>query len=353
VDDRERLLARLSQDGCSREELDRAIEEGRVATIAVECALGGPPAHTLTEVARKAGLDARFVRELILASGRPNPIPRERLYTDADIEVARLTRAFLDAGMPRDGVLEVARVLGLNMSQITESVTRMVGDALLEPGDSEFTASLRYAEAVDELTPLVPALLAAEFRASLSRGLRDTVISAAELREGRLHGTREVGVAFADLVDYTRVGGLLDAEEVGRIAGRLLELSTRSLTRPVQLVKTIGDAAMFVSAEVATLVTVMESLVEAIGTEGDGFPDVRVGIACGPAVTRGGDWFGTTVNLASRITDVAKPGSIVATEPVAEHASDRDWRRRRRLRSLKGMPERVRLFTLQSSTRSG
>jgi adenylate cyclase len=179
------------------------------------------------------------------------------------------------------------------------------------------------------------------------------VISAAELREGRLHGTREVGVAFADLVDYTRVGGLLDAEEVGRIAGRLLELSTRSLTRPVQLVKTIGDAAMFVSAEVATLVTVMESLVEAIGTEGDGFPDVRVGIACGPAVTRGGDWFGTTVNLASRITDVAKPGSIVATEPVAEHASDRDWRRRRRLRSLKGMPERVRLFTLQSSTRSG
>jgi class 3 adenylate cyclase len=59
------------------------------------------------------------------------------------------------------------------------------------------------------------------------------------------------------------------------------------------------------------------------------------------------------VNLASRITDFAKPGSIVATEPVTEQADDRDWRRRRRLRSLKGMQERVRLFTLQPSTRGG
>jgi adenylate cyclase len=353
VDDRERLLARLREDGCSREELDRAIEEGRVATIAVECALGGPPAHTLTQVARKAGLDADFVRELILASGRPNPIPRERLYTEDDVEVARLTRAFIDAGMPREGVLEVARVLGLNMWQITEAVRRMVGDALLEPGDSEFTAGLRYAEAVDELTPLVPRLLTAEFRASLSRGLRDAVISTAELREGRLHGTQEVGVAFADLVDYTRVGGRLDPEEVARMARRLLELSTRSLRRPVQLVKTIGDAAMFVSADVAALVTVMESLVQAIGAESDGFPDVRVGVACGPAVTHGGDWFGTTVNLASRITDFAKPGSIVVTEPVTEQAGERDWRRRRRLRSLKGVQERVRLFTLQPSKPGG
>jgi adenylate cyclase len=352
ADDRERLLARLRRAGFSQQELDRAIDEGRIATVAVESALGGPPAYTLTQVARKAKLDPGFVRELMLATGRPNPIPRERLYTENDVEVARLTHGFLDLGLPHEEVLEVARVLGLNMAQTTEAIRLTVGNALLEPGDSQFTVSLRYAEAVDKLGGVIPALLAAEFRANLSRGLRDRVLSAAELREGRLEGTEEVGVAFADLVDYTRLGGQLDPEGVGQIAGRLVELSTRSLCRPVQLVKTIGDAAMFISPEVVPLVDAMESLVEAIEAEGEDFPDVRVGIAFGPAVTRAGDWFGTTVNLASRVTEVAKPGSVVATETVQAQTSDRDWRRRRRLRALKGIEERIRLFTLQSGARS-
>jgi len=122
VDDRERLLARLREAGCSEPELERAIEEGRIATFAVECALGGSPVHTLTAVAREAKLSPGFVRELMLATGRPSPKPRERLYTDDDVEVARLTHAFLDVGMPHEEVLEVARVLGLTMSQTTEAI---------------------------------------------------------------------------------------------------------------------------------------------------------------------------------------------------------------------------------------
>jgi adenylate cyclase len=352
VDDRDRLLARLRKDGCSGRELERAIEQGRIATVAVERALGGGSVHTLTALAQKSKLEPGYVRELMLAMGRPNPKPRERLYTDNDLEVARLTRGFLDAGMPRQELLEVARVLSLNMTHTTEAIRRMVGNALLEPGDSEFTVGLRYAEAVDKLAPLVPPLLMADFRAHLRDGLRDHVVSAAERRAGELDGTQRVGVAFADLVDYTRMGEQLDPEEIGQIAGRMLELSTRSLCRPVQLVKTIGDAAMFVSPEVVPLVSAMESLVGAIESEGKDFPGVRVGIACGPAVTRGGDWFGATVNLASRVTDLAKPGRIVATAEVQELVDDRDWRRRRRLRPLKGIEDRIRLFSLQPSPSS-
>src|SRR5437588_738951 len=103
-----------------------------------------PARLTLTQVARRAKLDTRFVRELMLASGRPNPSPGERPYTDDDVEVARLTHGFLAAGMPRNEVLEVARVLGLNMAQTTDAIRRMVGNALLKPGDSQFTVSLRY-----------------------------------------------------------------------------------------------------------------------------------------------------------------------------------------------------------------
>src|SRR5436305_15278217 len=89
VDDRDRLLARLREDGCSQDELDKAIEEGRIATVAVECALGGPPRHTLTQVARRAKLDTRFVRELMHASARPNHSPAELPSADAVEEVDR------------------------------------------------------------------------------------------------------------------------------------------------------------------------------------------------------------------------------------------------------------------------
>ena len=74
-------------------------------------------------------------------------------------------------------------------------------------------------------------------------------------------------------------------------------------------------------------------------------PSLRVGVAHGPATSRGGDWFGSTVNLASRVTGQAKPGRVLATEPVAEASERYDWQRRRR-RSLKGVEGRVRLFSL-------
>ncbi len=75
----------------------------------------------------------------------------------------------------------------------------------------------------------------------------------AERRSGELAGTQDVAVAFADLVDYTRLGEKLPLEDVGRIATRLAELAGAATVRPAQLVKTIGDAAMFVSPEVPAM----------------------------------------------------------------------------------------------------
>ena len=80
--------------------------------------------------------------------------------------------------------------------------------------------------------------------------------------------------------------------------------------------------------------------------EGERFPDVRVGVAHGPATTRGGDWFGATVNVASRVTEIARPGRILATEAVRDLAPDEAWQRRRRRANLKGVDGRVRLFSL-------
>lgn len=327
------------------EDLEQASSEGRLPTLAVELALGGTGKHTLTHVARTARLSPDFLRDLMRASGRPDPRPRERVLTDEDIELAHTLRRFLDSGLPRNDLLEIARVLGQGMSHTAEAVRRMVGDALLKPGDSEYALGLRYAQAAEQLAPLMGSVLEHEFRAHLRHGIRRELVSEAEREAGRLEGTRDVAIAFADLVDYTRVGDRLPAEDLGRIAGRFSRLAVDAVRRPTQLVKTIGDAAMFASPDASELVATVVTLVERVDAEGAEFPAVRVGAAYGPATMRVGDWFGATVNVASRVTNLAKPGRILATEAVQERAPSYDWSKKRR-RSLRGVQGRLRLFAL-------
>jgi adenylate cyclase len=349
ADDRERLVSRLKDAGCSTEQIDQAKSEGRLPTLAVEVALGNSARHTLSAVARSSKLDTGFVRELMQAMGRPRPAPRARAFSDDDLEVVRVVRAFVNAGLPRADLLEVARVLSLGMSQTADAMRRAAGNALLNAGDSEFTVGLRYMEAVDRLAPLIPSLLGSELRVHLRHGLRDQTITDAERQAGQLDGTQEIAVGFADLVDYTRLGESLPPEDVGRIAGRLVEICTQEMRAPVTLVKMIGDAAMFVSPEPQPLIDTLQAIVERVAREDHGFPSIRVGVAYGPASNRAGDWFGSTVNLASRTADAARPGRILATEDVQTRAPANDWKRIRRLRSLKGINDRLRLYSLISA----
>jgi adenylate cyclase len=345
VDDRDELVRRLRDAGLTEADILEAERDGRLATLAIETALGGGARHTLTHVARTAGLQPEFVRELMQAMGRPSPRPRQRVFTDDDVQVAHVVRRFLDAGLPRQELLEVSRVLSQGVANTAEAVRRVVGNAMLRPGDSEYTLALRYVQAADQLAPLVPPLLDSEFRAHLRSGIRGQLITEAEREAGRLAGAREVAVGFADLVNYTRMGERLAPEDVGRIAGRFAQLSVAAAAPEVQLVKMIGDAAMFVSPTAPPLVHTGISLVQRVHDEGAAFPDVRVGLALGVATPRGGDWFGRPVNLANRVTDVAKPGTLLATEPIRDQTPDLPWKRKRR-RRLKGIDGRVRLFSL-------
>ncbi|HEX8105026.1 MAG TPA: adenylate cyclase regulatory domain-containing protein [Solirubrobacteraceae bacterium] len=347
-DDHDRLLARLRDAGFQPEEIERADADGRAATLAVEAALGAPPRHTLTHVARESGLPNQFLRELMQAVGRPNPAPREKVYSDEDVEFAKVVKRFLDTGMPREGLLEVGRVTGLSMAQTAAAVRRLAGDALLQPGDSLDAAGLRYATAIDHLVPLFARQLDYHFRAHLRDSIRGQLLTESELAEGRVLGTQEVAVAFADLVDYTKLGEQLPPEDVGRIAGKLATLAVKAVVRPTQLVKTIGDAAMYVSPDPAALVKTCARLAGMIESEGEDCPALRIGVAFGPATSRGGDWFGAPVNVASRVTGVARPGQLYATEEVQSRAPEHPWKKKRK-RSLRGVDGRVRLYALDDA----
>jgi adenylate cyclase len=349
---RNELVERLRALGQTDQAIEAAEREGRLATFAVEIALGGDRKHTLTGVAKLSGLSPTFLRRLMQANGRPAAAPRERAYTDDDVDLARRIKLFIDAGIPREGLLETARVTGQGMSQTTEAIRRTTVSPLVQPGDTNLTLALRYVQSAEVLAPEVTAVLDYLFRAQLREGIRSDLVAEAERDSGRLAGTRDIAVAFADLVGYTKLGERVPTDQLGQVATRLADMATASVSRPTQLVKTIGDAVMLVSWEVDPMLDTLQALVAATEAESEEFPSLRVGVAFGPATPRGGDWFGSTVNLASRVSEAGRPNRIYASESVVELASGRfAWKRSRR-RNLKGIDGRTRLYALLPETSS-
>jgi adenylate cyclase len=106
-------------------------------------------------------------------------------------------------------------------------------------------------------------------------------------------------------------------EELGSVAGRLSRLAGEACEPPVKIVKLIGDAVMLVSPEPEPMLDVTLRLVD-LAAEDEAFPPLRAGVACGQAVHRWGDWFGTPVNLASRLTARARPSTVLVAEEIRD-----------------------------------
>jgi adenylate cyclase len=215
---------------------------------------------------------------------------------------------------------------------------------VLEPGVSEHELAQRYAYAASQLSPMVGPLVTNLLTLHLREMAQSEALSAAERSGGQLAGSREIAVCFADLVGFTRLGELLPPDELARKAVRLEALTTEVIDAPVRLIKTIGDAAMLTSLEPEPLLDAALTLLDATEAESEDFPQLRAGIAIGPALSRAGDWFGRPVNLASRITQVARPGSLLAEREVRESArEDYRWSYAGE-RRLRGIREPVPLF---------
>ncbi|MBA2256449.1 MAG: hypothetical protein H0W05_04485 [Thermoleophilaceae bacterium] len=173
---RRELLERLAEDGVPLEDLRRAVEESRLALMPAERALSGDAGYTISEVAERAGVEAELLLAEQQALGMPRPAPDDKSLTEDDLAAARGLRQLLDAGMPREGLLDVARVVGQAMENVAAASRQLVGEALLRPGDSELEVALRYADATAELTPLMASLLDHQYRLRLREGLRRAAI---------------------------------------------------------------------------------------------------------------------------------------------------------------------------------
>lgn len=318
------LLERLAGEGVPLEELREAVEGGRLTLLPVERALAGTgPRYTPREVAEQSGVGLDLLQRATAALGIPYPDPDERSLTQADLDEARRIKAFRDAGLPEEGIVQVARTIGIGVGRIAEANRELIVRTLMQPGDTERDLALRLAAAAEHMLPVFEPTLSYAFRAHVLEQTRRDVIGAADVVAGEPGAMSEIAVCFADLVGFTKLGEQVETEELGLIAGRLDELATAVAEPPVRLVKLIGDAAMLVSADAAALVEAALRMVEAAEAEGEHFPRLRAGIAYGSVHAQAGDYYGRPVNLASRLTAIARPGSVLV-DAAARDAAGKD-----------------------------
>ena len=318
---RRRLLERLFDAGFDLDQLKEAVANDRLVVLPAEHALGEEPRYTAEEISKKAGLPLEFFLALRRAHGLVTPEADESAFGEGDLEAATIMAEFYEAGLAPEGMLEVARVLGRGLSQTADAMGELFGKTFLKAGVTEEELGLRNAEAAREILPRVTPLIEYLLRLHMRERLRHQAVSQEMLETGQLAGARDVAVAFADMVAFTALGERVPAEVVGGIAGRLGELASECTRPPARLVKTIGDAAMLVSPEPVPLVESALDLVAAAESI-EAFPQLRAGAAFGPALSRSGDWYGRPVNVASRITDIAPPGTVLVTDEVCKAAGD-------------------------------
>ena len=314
---RRRLLARLREDGIPEAELRAAVAEERLVLLPVERVLGGR--LTAREIEAETGLPAGVLLRFRRFEGLPEAQPDDRVFGEDDIAAARATREFMEAGLGEEAIVSITRVLGESMARLSDTVAAAFVETFLEPGQTEEELALRFAELAEQLAPAFGPVLNASYLAHLRDSVRRGMLGRTE-RETGARASQLTTVCFADLVGFTRLGWRVDPTELGQVAGRLAELAADVAEPPVRLVKTIGDAAMLVSREPKAVVGAALSLVQA--AEAEGLPALRAGVACGQALQRGGDFYGNTVNVASRVTGQARPGTVLATQEVRDAAGE-------------------------------
>ena len=317
--ERARLVDYLRRHGVGEDELRAAHAQHRIPLLAIDQTVAEPGIYSVDDVARMAGVDADFINAMGRALGLAPGEREERVYTRRDLESLRILAALRSVYSDAE-LIEAASVLGLAMAQVAgsqvELFRRRVGVELAGDGGGSLDSVLRVASMVDLMLPTVAQLMENVHRRHIEVSVRGESVAAAEAATGGLPGQVELCVGFADLVGFTAASEQLLPLELGEMAGALVRHAEETLPRHgARIVKTIGDAIMFTAVDTPSAALAAVELVESAAGD-EVLPPMRVGMASGPVLRRYGDYFGRTVNVASRLCAVASPGAVLLHSPV-------------------------------------
>lgn len=350
-----RVVARMRERGYSLADLKEAGREGRLAFgFAEELFPEDDQTFTVARVAKETGLEPELVERILVILGTPTARQRELSRNDA--AALRHCARVLAAGFPLVAFLQLVRVYVQSMRRIADAEVRLFHLYVHEPMIRDAVPELEMAEEMGELAadilPLAPPLTEYLHNRYLSYFLEQDVVghmeADQELETSELQlGHVTVTLCFIDLTGFTRYTEEEGDMEALEVVENFVATVESTLPPEATIVKTIGDEVMVVSPDAASLT---EWAVAFLGRFPKR-PQPRVGIHCGDAVYRDGDYFGSQVNLAHRIVNRALAGEVLVTDRVAEAIEDREGLQLEPIGqvALKGFPEPTELFVVRGA----
>ena len=311
---------------------DDAADPGRDAREEFErLLLEGPRRYTRHQVAELAGVPAERTRRLWRALGFPDAADDEPAFSDADVTALKVLQELIDSGFVGPGTeATIARAMGQALSRLADWQTGMLAEVLARQGEDGGEPSASPEDAVAAARALLPMLEQVQnyvWRRHLAANA-DRLLSS-----GGVGDRRELAVGFADLVGYTSRSRGMGGRELGAMLEDFESIAAEVIARHRgRVVKTVGDGVLFTAASAVDAMEIALGLPDAWDAEDR--PPLRVGAAYGEVLTRLGDVYSPVVNLASRLTSIARPGTVLVDRELADRLRDLDGYKVRPLRRV-------------------
>ena len=288
----------------TRDQLERAI-------------LGEEPVFNALEVAAETGVTIEEARRLWRALGFPEH-GVETAFTRSDAEaVSTLVGVVTEGLIDFDMAVNLTRAVGQTMARLADwevaSLVQRVEE--LEAGEaatgSRMGSALRLLEGFSD--PFESMLIYA-WRRHLAAAVAR--IEALGANEEDLH-TTHLTVGFADIVSFTALSNQISEDRIGDLV-ELFESRCADVvaSQRGRVIKSIGDSVLFVSDDPVRALDIAEGIINVVGRDSR-MPDIRLGLASGSVVMRLGDVFGPPVNMAARLTAVARRNRIIIDAATA------------------------------------
>lgn len=347
--DRLELLRWVESHGHTIEHMVEAASAGNLSSVAGDRRMVPGERLTRAEAVKRCGLDPDVFDSYATAfgfvpvAGAP---PGEVGYTTDEIEVFELLGSLSSMFSPDEG-LSFVRVLGSSLGRLGEAVVSMfladVESPHIESGAGELALAQKVYEGVgllDGLAERLDPILRRNVLQAVERSRR------ASIGDERLKYRFTVG--FVDLVGFTERSEQMSTTELARFV-RDFEGTAHDIAigNGARVVKLIGDEVMFVATDSNDACRAAAALTTAF-TAGDGHVVPRGGLAHGDVLMRGGDYYGSVVNLASRLVDQAVPEEVLVTGEVVHVAAECRFEPAGR-RMMKGFAEPVPTWSLVST----
>ncbi len=321
------LVEMLRERGVKDREIEDAWLGGTIHFLAVDQLLGSPSDRkTAIEFSASAGIEIPKLRKLWRALGLTDFDDDDKVFTELDVQAAQSLRALLGSGETSDEVvLQLARVMGSAMARFSEAqlvASSAFGDLGDQFGDVDPVALAdRFTRYSAAAVPAVPQLLVYTWLRHLHASSRRVMLAFDKGAENV--SVVELAVGFVDLVGFTVLSQQLSNEELAKVVQRFEEASFDIVaSHGGRVVKMIGDEVMFVVESPEAACEIGLELAQVYANDED-LSDVRAGIAAGTALAQDGDYYGTLVNTASRIVNIAVPGTVLVTESVQSQVTGR------------------------------